>query len=161
MVPANLMAEQTKQCPCLSGKPYSACCQPLHEDKITASSAEQLMCSRYSAFYLGMIDYLIDTLHPDKRQNDDQLTLAQTIKKTQWLGLKIIAHKASKQSATVEFIAFYQDEGIGQLHEKSQFIKEKGRWFYQDGEILAPMKLSRNELCFCGSGKKLKRCHAL
>ncbi|PCH65632.1 MAG: hypothetical protein COC04_01485 [Gammaproteobacteria bacterium] len=21
------------------------------------------------------------------------------------------------------------------------------------------MKLSRNELCFCGSGKKLKRCH--
>jgi SEC-C motif domain protein len=156
-----LTVDNSTLCPCISGKPYSACCQPLHKGKLTASSAEQLMCSRYSAFYLGNIDYLIQTLHPDKRQNDDELTLVQTIKQTQWLGLKIIAHKPLKQSATVEFIAFYQDEGIGQLHEKSQFIKEKGRWFYQDGEILAPMELSRNKLCFCGSGKKLKRCHAL
>lgn len=153
------MLDNAKPCPCISGKSYSACCQALHEGKITASSAEQLMCSRYSAFYLGKVDYLIQTLHPDKRQADDQTTLAQTIKQTKWLGLKIVAHKNSGLKATVEFIAFYQENPIGQLHEKSNFVKESSQWFYNDGEFLEPIKLSRNELCFCGSGKKLKRCH--
>jgi len=154
------MSDNSKPCPCISGKSYSACCQPLHQGKIAASSAQQLMCSRYSAFCLGNIDYLIQTLHPDKRQADDKTTLAQTIKQTKWLGLKIVAHKNSGLNATVEFIAFYQENPIGQLHEKSNFLKENGQWFYVDGEFLEPIKLSRNELCFCGSGKKLKRCHA-
>jgi SEC-C motif-containing protein len=147
-------------CPCISGKNYSACCQPLHEGKITASSAEQLVCSRYSAFCLGNIDYLIQTLHPDKRQVDDRTVLAKTIETTTWLGLKVISHKILGLKSTVEFIAFYQDNSIGQLHEKSQFIKENEQWFYIDGEILEPVKLNRNEPCFCGSGKKFKRCHA-
>ncbi|MBL4638872.1 MAG: YchJ family protein [Proteobacteria bacterium] len=153
------MSENPKLCPCISGKSYSACCQPLHEGKVTANSAEQLMCSRYSAFYLGNIKYLTNTLHPRQRRSDDEKTLAQTIEQTQWLGLRIINHKSLGNTATVEFIAFYQDEPIGQLHEQSRFIKENGRWYYRDGELLTPMKLSRNELCFCGSGKKLKRCH--
>ena len=80
---------------------------------------------------------------------------------TQWLGLKIINHKPSAKTATVEFIAFYQDNPIGQLHEQSRFIQEDEQWYYTDGDILEPIKLSRNEACFCGSGKKLKRCHML
>jgi SEC-C motif domain protein len=155
----NFMTDNNKHCPCISGNSYAACCQPLHEAKLHASSAQQLMCSRYSAFCLGKIHYLIQTLHPDKRQADDETTLAQTIKQAKWLGLKIIAHKSSEHSATVEFIAFYQENPTGQLHEKSNFLKENDQWFYVDGEFLEPIKLSRNELCFCGSGKKLKRCH--
>ncbi|OUR63970.1 zinc chelation protein SecC [Methylophaga sp. 42_25_T18] len=155
------MSENPKLCPCISGLSYSACCQPLHDGKLTASSAEQLMCSRYSAFYLGNIAYLISTLHPNVRQKDDKQTLAQTIEQTQWLGLKIINHKPSAKTATVEFIAFYQDNPIGQLHEQSRFIQEDEQWYYTDGDILEPIKLSRNEACFCGSGKKLKRCHML
>jgi|GEM_PF-3215856 len=38
-------------------------------------------------------------------------------------------------------------------------IKQNTHWFYVDGELLEDMKLSRNEPCFCGSGKKLKKCH--
>jgi SEC-C motif domain protein len=138
------MVDNNKLCPCISGSSYSACCQPLHEGKLHASSAQQLMCSRYSAFYLGKIDYLIQTLHPNKRQADDETTLAQTIKQTKWLGLKVIAHKRSGVNATVEFIAFYQENPLGQLHEKSNFLKENGQWFYVDGEFLEPIKLSRN-----------------
>lgn len=144
-------------CPCISGKAYQICCEPLHLDILHASSAEQLMRSRYSAFVMGKISYLIDTHHPDKHQTDDEQTLIQTIEHTQWLGLKIINHEQSGENATVEFIAFYQHQPIGQLHECSNFIKQNRHWYYVDGEALPAIKLSRNELCFCGSGKKIKK----
>jgi len=116
------------------------------------------MCSRYSAFYLGNTSYLIATLHPDKRQSNDERVLKETIEQTQWLGLKIIKHQSHGETATVEFVAFYQDNDIGQLHECSNFIKQSGVWFYIDGDILPSIKISRNETCFCGSGKKSKKC---
>jgi SEC-C motif domain protein len=146
-------------CPCISDEPYLTCCEPLHLGVLHANSAEQLMRSRYSAFVRGMINYLIDTLHPDKRQNDDEQALAQIIEQTEWLGLKIINHKQTEVNATVEFIAFYHQQPIGQLHECSNFIKQNGLWFYVDGAVLPAIKLNRNELCFCGSGKKIKKCH--
>jgi SEC-C motif-containing protein len=62
-------------CSCQSGTPYTQCCQPLHTGQVKALKAEQLMRSRYSAFVLGKIEYLIATLHPDKRQTDDHQTL--------------------------------------------------------------------------------------
>lgn len=148
-------------CLCNSNKSYQACCKALHNGDLTASSAEQLMRSRYSAFVISDIAYLIATLHPDKRQVDDEAILGQTCQQTQWLGLKIISHQATGNNAIVEFIAFYQDEPIGQLRERSNFIKQNKQWFYVDGEILAPVKLSRNEPCFCGSGKKIKKCHSV
>jgi len=148
------------QCPCTSGKTYKACCKPLHDGLLIANSAEQLMCSRYSAFVANNVSYLIATLHPNRREADDEIVLKQTMAKTQWLGLKIIQHKPNGHTATVEFVAFYQDGSeTGQLHEKSNFIYESDQWFYRDGEILTAIKLSRNELCFCGSGKKVKKCH--
>lgn len=118
------------------------------------------MRSRYSAFVLGLVDYLIATTHHSKRLDDDATALRQTIEHTQWLGLKIInTQQAGENEALVEFVAFYQDNGIAQLHEQSRFVFEDGRWFYVDGKFMPAIKLSRNELCFCGSGKKLKRCH--
>ncbi len=148
-------------CPCTSSRPYKSCCQPLHNSDLQASTAEQLMCSRYSAFCLDNVDYLIATLYPDKRKTNDKQMLDQTIEQTKWLGLRVIKHKQTGQTATVEFVAFFKDEPVGQLHERSRFIKEDGRWFYVDGELLAPIKLARNELCFCRSGKKFKKCHGV
>lgn len=146
-------------CPCNNKNSYQACCLPLHTGELTACSAEQLMRSRYSAFVTANITYLITTLHANKRQADDETILRQTIKQTQWLGLKIINTQSTGINATVEFLAFYQEEPIGQLHERSHFVQENEQWFYVDGEILAPVKLTRNDPCFCGSGKKLKKCH--
>lgn len=153
------MVHTPSPCPCNNAKPYQACCQALHDGQLTASSAEQLMRSRYSAFVMGNIAYLIATLHPEKQRADDEIILRQTIEQTHWLGLNIISDNTSGNTATVEFVAFYQDEPIGQLHERSHFIHENKQWFYVDGEILDPIKLSRNDPCFCGSGKKIKKCH--
>lgn len=117
------------------------------------------MRSRYAAFVRQHIDYLLKTLHPSKRQLDDAQTLQQTFETTKWLGLSIVDQRQNDDTAEVEFIAFYEASPIGQLHERSRFSKQQGQWFYLDGEFLPPIKLSRNDNCICGSGKKFKRCH--
>ncbi len=146
-------------CPCQTNKSYADCCGPLHEQIYTAETAEQLMRSRYCAFVMAKIDYLIATLHPTQRQHDDRVQLQQTVEATQWLGLKIIDHHQQLDQAEVEFIAYYQDQAVGQLHERSRFVRENDQWFYVDGEMLPAIKSGRNEPCFCGSGRKLKHCH--
>jgi SEC-C motif-containing protein len=139
--------------------PYKSCCQPLHKGSETASSAEQLMRSRYSAFCLGDIDYLQATLHPSYKVTDSKTKLEHTVQQTNWLGLKVIAHKPGLEEATVEFAAFYRDQTFDQLHELSRFKKVAGQWLYTDGEILPAVKLRRNDSCFCNSAKKYKKCH--
>ena len=151
---------QADNCPCGSQLKYADCCQRLHLGKAKASNAEQLMRSRYSAFVQQNIDYLIDTLHPTQRQTDDREVLQQTCQNTRWLGLQIVKSQDKKDTAKVEFVAFYEDSPIGQLHERSNFVLEAGLWFYLDGEFLPAIKLGRNDRCICGSGKKLKHCHA-
>lgn len=146
-------------CPCQSGLTYQDCCAPLHEQTTTAQTAEQLMRSRYAAYVMAKIDYLIETMHPSQRHPDDRAQLQRSIETTQWLGLQIRSHQQQQDQAEVEFIAFYQDNPIGQLHERSYFVRENDRWFYIDGVFLPPVKLGRNDPCFCGSGKKFKRCH--
>lgn len=143
-------------CPCLSGQPYLSCCAPYHQNQALAPTAEALMRSRYSAFVLQLAGYLHDTHHLSTRPADDE---SNSLAETHWLGLSLREVDHHDDSATVEFIAFYQDQPIGQLHERSRFIKEQGRWLYLDGQFLAPIKLARNSACICGSGKKLKRCH--
>lgn len=49
-----------QDCPCGQGL-YAECCQPLHVGQQCAKHAEQLMRSRYSAFALQQIDYLLST----------------------------------------------------------------------------------------------------
>lgn len=153
------MSEQSQPCPCQSGQLYQECCQPFHHHLRDAETAEKLMRSRYSAFKLGLVDYLLETLHPSKRHTGEREALQSSISQSQWLGLKIIDHKQANNLAEVEFVAFYQDEPVGQLHERSRFTREAGRWFYHDGLFLPPVKLGRNDPCFCGSGKKYKTCH--
>jgi SEC-C motif-containing protein len=117
------------------------------------------MRSRYSAFCVGNINYLLTTLHPNYRAHDDKTALLRTIEQTNWLGLKVIQHTPGAEIATVEFVAFYSAQPLEQLHELSRFKKEAGRWLYTDGDMLPAVKLSRNESCFCNSEKKYKKCH--
>ncbi len=144
-------------CPCGSGNRYAECCAPLHRGERTAAKAEALMRSRYSAFVLKNDDYLLATWHPSSRPHD--LDLSRDV--TRWQRLQIIACDQGLEGDSVgyvEFAAFYDG---GQLHERSRFLREEGRWFYVDGDILPsvePVKVGRNDPCPCGSGKKFKKC---
>ncbi len=150
-----------EDCCCQSGKALRDCCGPLLSGEAAAKSPVALMRSRYSAFFHKDIDYLVLTLDPEKRVAGDRNSLAHTMASTQWLGLRIIDASLSGQDrGMVEFAAFFEQGGeFGQLHERSFFIRKENRWFYLEGEILAPVALGRNQACVCQSGKKFKRCH--
>lgn len=150
-------------CPCGSGTTYSDCCAPYHQRRLTAPSPEKLMRSRYTAFCLHQVDYLIDTLHPAFRDGNDRQRIDNARDDHRWLALQILAQFATAPNqGTVEFVAYCQAHDraeVTQLHERSQFVREAGRWFYTEGDQLPPLKLGRNDPCWCGSGKKLKKCH--
>ncbi len=124
-----------KDCPCGSGKAYAACCGPLHGGEAVAPSAEALMRSRYSAYVLKLEDYLLATWHADTRPSE--LDLAADDSK--WLGLEVKRHAVQDdRHATVEFVARYRIAGKGhRLHELSRFVREDGRGYYRDGDLLA------------------------
>ncbi|MDI1362275.1 YchJ family metal-binding protein [Methylotenera sp.] len=122
-------------CPCESGKPYKACCEPFHKGS-PAPTAEALMRSRYTAFVLQLEDYLLSTWHPETRPTS--LGLAED-PPTKWLGLQIKhAENTSEITAIVEFVARYKIASKAtRLHETSQFERIDGRWYYLNGEFNA------------------------
>lgn len=145
-----------EQCPCGSGKLFAACCAPFLKKEALPTTPEQLMRSRYTAFYTGNVDYLMATQHPSTRQPDERRLLEGTVNETEWLSLRVLNAKAN----FVEFVAFHRtNDRIGQLHERSEFTLQSGRWYYLQGVTLPAIKLERNDPCWCGSGRKLKKCH--
>lgn len=121
-------------CPCESGLAYPRCCERWHRGALhlQAPNAEALMRSRYSAFVLDELQYLLDTWHPDTRPTH----LEPNPKSLKWLGLHI-KHRSQQDEthATVEFVARSRHDGhANRMHETSQFIRIDGRWFYLDGK---------------------------
>jgi SEC-C motif-containing protein len=93
------------------------------------------MRSRYAAFAALDRDWLLETWHASTRPRE--LTLDPSIK---WLGLDVKSHRATGEfHAEVEFVARFRSGGgrAERLHERSRFLRESGRWYYVDGEILS------------------------
>ncbi|MGB1091194.1 MAG: YchJ family protein [Oceanobacter sp.] len=171
-------------CPCRSSEKsenpvsYGDCCGRFHRDSKSSlpETPEQLMRSRYSAFVLGLDDYLRLSWH-DSTCPAGALSHAST----RWLGLLIEEsgidseclfndtsdrkYKDVSASGYVAFRArFLHEENRGEfqeLRERSRFVKQEGRWLYLDGDAewltLTP---GRNDPCPCGSGRKFKKCCA-
>ena len=134
----------TSACPCgrtgARGQPLAlaSCCGPFHAQPHVphapdAPDAESLMRSRYSAFVLGKVDYLLATWHASQRPAS--LTLETGAR---WLGLEIKQHRSTgEHTAEVEFVARFRIGGKAvRQHERSRFVCEDGRWFYLDGDVL-------------------------
>ncbi|HIE71337.1 MAG TPA: hypothetical protein EYP98_14860, partial [Planctomycetes bacterium] len=58
-------------CPCTSGQQFAECCEPIIKQEQVSTTAEQLMRSRYSAYALGHVDWIIDSQSPDGRAHVD------------------------------------------------------------------------------------------
>ena len=130
--------QPTQPCPCgrlgANGKALtlSQCCGP-YLAGAPAPDAHALMRSRYSAFVLGDENYLLQSWHPRTRPRE-----VKPEPGTKWLGLEVRSHKQpDATNAEVEFVARYRVAGRAvRLHERSRFLKEEGRWYYLDGDIL-------------------------
>ena len=120
-------------CPCGLNAHLADCCGRYHGGT-PAPTAEALMRSRYSAYVLGLEDYLLATWHASTRPASLDLT-GDTA--TRWLGLSVKRHEVIDEThAIVEFVARHKIGGRAyRLHEVSRFVREEGRWFYVDGEF--------------------------
>jgi len=96
------------------------------------------MRSRYSAYCLNRIDYLVETTHPKARNQSLRRGYAATADAYRWTSLQIVSTsqgQARDKAGKVEFIAGYEHAGeSGSHHERSRFRRFEGRWMYLDDQ---------------------------
>jgi SEC-C motif domain protein len=112
-------------CTCGQDKPYAACCGPLHQGKSTASTAEQLMRSRYTAFVMHDAPYL--------RRTWSLTTRPATIDfdpNRRWTRLEILGTTGGSPFHTEATVEFNAHHTTGVQHENSTFTREAGEWVY-------------------------------
>lgn len=125
------------KCYCHSQKTYEQCCRPLIAGKALAKTAEQLMRSRYSAYAVADINYLLNSHHILTRPTKERASILKWTKSVRWMKLEIIATKkgtAVDSDGYVEFKAIFEENGkLSCIHENSYFVKEQNLWFYKSG----------------------------
>lgn len=145
-------------CPCGSGIALDDCCGKWHQGQ-PPPSAERLMRSRYSAYALGLIDYLVATTLPAQQAALDRDSMRAWSLGSTWLGLEVEGSELIDTHAFVTFTARWHDgDGEHSHRERSAFVQQDGRWYFIDPT--APLKAGRNDPCPCGSGQKFKKCCA-
>ncbi|GAA4649885.1 YchJ family protein [Kistimonas scapharcae] len=151
-------------CPCGTGAAYDDCCARFHRGEARPETAEQLMRSRYSAWALGLINYIIATTWPRQQRYLQHKALQDWADATEWRQLEIIdtdKGQVDNTAGEVEFRATYRLKANGKTdvhQERSSFIREEGQWFFIDPTSATGSNTGRNDPCPCGSGKKYKKC---
>jgi SEC-C motif-containing protein len=129
-----MSAPSSAACPCGQAAPYADCCGRYHAGPLhlQAPDAQSLMRSRYAAYVLDRIDYLLATWHPDTRP----ATIEPNPPGLKWLGLELRhSERLDDDHATVSFVARSKLGGRAhRLQEISRFVREGGRWYYVDGD---------------------------
>jgi SEC-C motif domain protein len=124
-------------CPCGSGQLFVICCEPFISEKKDATTAQALMRSRYTAFTQANVDYLMRSHSAKTRPIKERKSIEKWVMSVVWIGLTIIktqAGEASDEIGYVEFKALYLENGKPeQIHEKSLFQRENGKWMYVSG----------------------------
>ena len=126
----------THNCPCGRNNSYAHCCKKAHDNIFSVKTAETLMRSRYTAFTLANVDYLLkswskNTVDTSAKAQKELKTWTQSVT---WVKLEVIKASLGKENdttGTVEFKAFFYENGQLQcIHENSFFEKENGHWVY-------------------------------
>lgn len=127
----------TKLCPCGSNRTYRDCCEMIISGKKEAASALELMKSRYVAFTMANVEYLMSSHHSKTRPVKESKQIKKWAESVQWMGLVILNIQGGEEAddiGYVEFRAMYLEAGqIQQIHERSLFEREKRKWVYKSG----------------------------
>jgi SEC-C motif-containing protein len=131
--------DDAEACPCGLGLPYGECCGPAHRGRPPAA-AEALMRSRYAAFVLADVAYVLGSWHPSTRPADFVPDPGM-----RWTGLDVLESTGGglfDAEGVVEFRAHYRDGGRpGEMRERSRFVRQDGQWVYW-GPILTDGSLA-------------------
>jgi len=121
--------------------PYKHCCEKFHKGSALPSNASELMRSRFSAYALRLVDYIVATTHPEntskprniKAWKKELLSFAQN---TRFEDLKILDFLHGDDLSTVTFhAALKQGSKDASFTEKSTFYRVEGKWLYHSGSF--------------------------
>jgi SEC-C motif-containing protein len=94
------------------------------------------MRSRYTAYALGLVDYILETTHPDGAawETDQAAWRASVLafsRETLFLRLEVLDASESGDTGSVSFRAHLQQAGKSVvMEEHSLFRRHGGRWCY-------------------------------
>ena len=131
----------TAPCPCSSGRSYADCCRPFHAGA-APPSVEALMRSRYSAFALGAVDYLVETTHPSHPdagapREDLVASLRRVTSSCRYPGLVVLDARSEGDEGQVLFRARVFQKGKDlSFTELSDFARDDGKWKYVAGQLV-------------------------
>lgn len=129
-------------CPCGKKESLENCCLPLIRGEKEASTPEELMRSRYTAFYLKNMDYVKETTDPQTQSEFDFAGNQEWANAVQFTKLEILSASEDGNKGIVEFKAHFtakteaQEEQSLTHHEISKFRKQQGLWYFRDGKVL-------------------------
>lgn len=123
-------------CPCGSGIKFKRCCRPLHNGA-AAPTPEALMRSRYAAYAVGDVDYVMATTDPegpvfrqDRAAWADDLRLFARLTTFERLGIREVS-PITDEHGEVRFFAQLRRGGDDvSFEERSLFRHSGGRWYY-------------------------------
>lgn len=131
-------------CYCGSGQNFTACCERLLRGEGMASGPVELMRSRYSAFVLKNMDYVVATTDPQARAEMDLKGNQEWMDSATFTQLEVIQHTNEGNKGIVEFKAHFTIDGKPYVHhEVSKFRKQAGVWYFRDGRVI-PLEASKN-----------------
>ncbi len=99
------------------------------------------MKSRYTAYALGLVDYIIDTTDPegDRWEDDAEAwrdSIAEFSDSFEFRGVTILDSSVDEDSGMVHFRAeLVAGATDASFEEKSLFRREEGRWLYTTGDV--------------------------
>lgn len=99
------------------------------------------MRSRYSAYARGQVAYIVATTLPGSPAWQEPLVKWQAgirafAKAFRFDGVQILGSREDGARGEVRFRALLDDgRGQGSFEERSDFVRDKGRWFYAGGDM--------------------------
>jgi SEC-C motif domain protein len=159
--PSLLLLDSSLPCPCGGGggvattpeKSYDKCCAPYHRGDAYPESPRLLLQSRYSAFVLTDIRYIIETTHPINADwREDKLAWVKELNGNMFdnhdfLSLNVSDSEEEMMSETEEYLTFtvrlrgkegseFDTKQDMIIRERSRFLKDdEGQWLYASGEV--------------------------
>lgn len=127
---------EVSPCPCNRKLSYADCCMRFHYGRAKPETAEELMRSRYSAYFFRLLDYLLETTHPDTRTIELAREVEDTLDQPLWRKLTILSTSKGTRDDNRGKVRFSAKYKVGadayELEEHSRFKRYKGAWKYLD-----------------------------
>lgn len=92
------------------------------------------MRSRYTAYTLKDLNYLLATVDPQRRLEIDENATRTWMEKSTFTRLEVVRASEEKNKGVVEFKAHYREAAEGPEtvhHEIAKFRKQGGRWYFR------------------------------